>query len=493
MKAGTIMKNAIQNPKVFISYAWGSDDYQQKVMDFASRLTGDGIKVIIDKWSMEPGNDTIHFMEKSVKDPDIHFVLILLDEIYAKKADNRAGGVGTETQIISAEVYSNVEQSKFVPVIFERNANGEVCKPVYLKTRFYIDLTTDRYEEEYKRLVRHLYGQKTYAEPELGKMPEWVKNPSYTPPISISEIQLLKNGTQLFNRKATIRNAFDKIYGELKKNIKPASELPQIVDAETAPIIVEYRNSFSKVRDYYLELLDCVSDDENIEDIIVKFWSKIQNECLYQCSHECDLNKECVGSFLQEIVIYSVAKWWRNEYYGKIRNILTRPYYIITPIRTAESNFVEMFYSSYFDMLDNAKNMVDGQQLLSGETKLWIETLNEKYGKNEIIFADLLIFNLTILFPLKLYPWFPKTYIYADNSFQNQDLKVLAFKIKSKFELKKMFDLFLTDNPEEIKKLFKNMDNMVRNGMGSCGYSRYYTKPQVILEFIKLDEIGSQN
>ena len=34
-----------------------------------------------------------------------------------------------------------------------------------------------------------------------------------------------------------------------------------------------------------------------------------------------------------------------------------------------------------------------------------------------------------VKFPLKLYPWFPKTYIYADNSFQNQDLKMYLKKL----------------------------------------------------------------
>lgn len=48
-------------------------------------------------------------MEKSVLDESITNVLILIDPTYAKKANERAGGVGTETQIISAEVYNKVE------------------------------------------------------------------------------------------------------------------------------------------------------------------------------------------------------------------------------------------------------------------------------------------------------------------------------------------------------------------------------------------------
>lgn len=90
------------DPKVFISYAWGSDEYQQRVLDLCTRLYSEcGIEVLIDKWSMEAGNDTYDFMERSVKDPSVNYVIMLLDKNYAEKADNRQGGVGTETQIIS--------------------------------------------------------------------------------------------------------------------------------------------------------------------------------------------------------------------------------------------------------------------------------------------------------------------------------------------------------------------------------------------------------
>ena len=64
-------KIRIENPKVFISYAWGSDEYQNKVLAFASSLIGVGIDVVMDKWSMSEGDDTNAFMEKCVSDPTI--------------------------------------------------------------------------------------------------------------------------------------------------------------------------------------------------------------------------------------------------------------------------------------------------------------------------------------------------------------------------------------------------------------------------------------
>ena len=49
-----------------------------------------------------------------VSDTEIQKVLIISDKKYADKANGRDGGVGTETQIISAEVYKNRQQEKFV-------------------------------------------------------------------------------------------------------------------------------------------------------------------------------------------------------------------------------------------------------------------------------------------------------------------------------------------------------------------------------------------
>lgn len=81
------MKSTIEHPKVFISYAWGSEDYRLKVRSFATDLMENGIDVLLDQWSLKEGNDTYAFMEQSVTDQTITNVLILLDPIYEKKSE----------------------------------------------------------------------------------------------------------------------------------------------------------------------------------------------------------------------------------------------------------------------------------------------------------------------------------------------------------------------------------------------------------------------
>ena len=91
----------MDNPKLFISYSWSNPEHEQWVIALAIELRESGVDVILDKWDLKEGHDAILFMEKMVTDPEIKKVVMVCDRIYAEKADDRSGGVGTETQIIS--------------------------------------------------------------------------------------------------------------------------------------------------------------------------------------------------------------------------------------------------------------------------------------------------------------------------------------------------------------------------------------------------------
>ena len=80
--------------------------------------------------------DAGHYYSKS-----FYKVLIFCDKTYTEKANNRTGGVGDETVIISSEVYGKVTQEKFIPIITERDEDGKEYVPAYIKTRIYIDFS----------------------------------------------------------------------------------------------------------------------------------------------------------------------------------------------------------------------------------------------------------------------------------------------------------------------------------------------------------------
>jgi len=162
-------------PKVFISYSWSSDDHTAWIVDLGERLMADGIIVVLDQWDLQDGQDLNDFMEQMVKDPDIKRVIIVSESTYAAKADNRKGGVGTETVIISQEVYDSVDQVKFVPVLRERDSEGKACLPVYLRGRKYIDFSDpDNDAQAYEQLLRNIFERPRRPKPTLGKAPSHI-------------------------------------------------------------------------------------------------------------------------------------------------------------------------------------------------------------------------------------------------------------------------------------------------------------------------------
>jgi hypothetical protein len=151
---------APKSPKVFVSYSWTNDAHVKWVLALATRLRDEGIDVILDQWRLVEGHDKYAFMEQMVTDKEVTKVLAISDKRYAEKADGRHGGVGTETQILSQELYERVKQEKVIPILREREEDGKECLPVFLRNRKYIDFSDDsNYEEAYTRLIRNIIGK----------------------------------------------------------------------------------------------------------------------------------------------------------------------------------------------------------------------------------------------------------------------------------------------------------------------------------------------
>jgi hypothetical protein len=153
-------------PKVFISYSWTSDEYQRSVVALAERLVGDGVDVVIDVWDLKAGQDKYAFMEQCVSDESIDRVLILCDAQYARRADARSGGVGNETEVITPSVYGRSGQTRCVPVVMERDADGEACLPTYLRSRVYVDLSGPDLERGYAELLASIRGESRWSRPD---------------------------------------------------------------------------------------------------------------------------------------------------------------------------------------------------------------------------------------------------------------------------------------------------------------------------------------
>lgn len=227
----------------------------------AEQLAADGVHVVLDQWDLKEGQDKHSFMEQAVTDPTIRRVLVLCDPTYAAKADGRAGGVGTETLIISPEVYREAKQEKFIPLVMERDEAGEVVLPTYLAGRIYIDLShKDREGPEYEKLVRNIFGKPELVRPALGRPPVYVDE-SRTVLITGRSLNAFRDAVLRARPHQTglLDDFLDKVLEACREElIEAPATIEGLDEAINASI-----NRFVPYRDEFLELLHFIgkSDD----------------------------------------------------------------------------------------------------------------------------------------------------------------------------------------------------------------------------------------
>jgi hypothetical protein len=156
-------------PKAFISYSWDDDTHTEWVKQLATRLRGDGVDLMLDRWHAVPGDQLPAFMERAVREND--FVVAVCTARYKERSDKRGGGVGYEGDIMTAEALTGGNQRKFIPVL--RRGSWREAAPSCLLGKFYIDLSADPYSEwSYESLLRTLHGENEPAPP-IGRKPDF--------------------------------------------------------------------------------------------------------------------------------------------------------------------------------------------------------------------------------------------------------------------------------------------------------------------------------
>lgn len=150
------------HPKAFLSYAWEGEELQDWVLALAVELrTRRGVDVILDRWQVHPGDQLPAFMETAVREAD--FVVIVCTPTYKAKSENRAGGVGYEGHIMTAELFQRNNQRKFIPVI--RLGEHTSAMPGWLAGKKALDLRGAWPGKDFQTLVDTLHGRLPVAPP----------------------------------------------------------------------------------------------------------------------------------------------------------------------------------------------------------------------------------------------------------------------------------------------------------------------------------------
>ena len=481
------MKSTIEHPKVFISYAWGSEDYRLKVRSFATDLMGNGIDVLLDQWSLKEGNDTYAFMEQSVTDATITNVLILLDPVYEKKANERHGGVGTETQIISPEIYNKVKQEKFLPVIFERGENGEIPKPQYLKTMLHFDLSQEeKYDSEYQRLVKRLYGIEIVEKPELGKKPSWLEEKSILPTKILTGYECLKQQKSDNIKKDEYRNFLFAVKEKIVNFSK--DELGGSVSAD------EYIELYADTKLYRDDFLHLLMYSFYVPEAY-KIIASVMEEICVEIKDKGGYEGEVMRTLLHEIFIYVVAFYLKNKNSDAVSYILSKTYFVGRYGYNEDQSF-DVFYD-HNENLDGAVSQKDGKNYYSGTANYWINNINvEICNRNEFVFADIFCHNASMFVEnyTKEWFWFPITYIYDRAEYGNSLFRQFAIRLKSKEHLYETVKIMGFPDTDAFKKKYIEVETKIKEGsFREYRYNSAFETAPVMCQYVKSEELGIRN
>jgi hypothetical protein len=168
-----VNEDATANPKaekalrVFISYSHTSEEHEQWVESLGTFLRDSGIEARLDLWHLRRGMDLPQFMTNELAIAER--VILVSDERYAEKADGRVGGVGWETMIVQADMYSlPPESTKYLVIV--RSTKVDDGLPRFLKAKFVIHWPKKTSDERNRQiLLRELYDMVKI--PPLGSRP----------------------------------------------------------------------------------------------------------------------------------------------------------------------------------------------------------------------------------------------------------------------------------------------------------------------------------
>jgi len=450
------------NPRLFVSYSWTTPDHEAWVLNLATELRDNGVEVTLDKWDLREGHDSYAFMEKMVSDPEIRKVALICDRVYAEKADGRNGGVGTETQIISPEIYSQQDQNKFVAIVVERDPGGKAYLPTYYKSRIYIDLSSpDLYASNFEQLLRWLFDKPLHVKPELGNKPKFLEDDGH----SIS----LGTSTQARRALEGIRNNRDYWPGALVEYFDTfAQNLERLrlskSDAEFDDQVVESIEAFLPIRNELIEVFFALAqyqDNEDTRRLTHRFFEQL----LPYMNRPESVNRWSDGDFdnfrfiVHELVLYEVAILLKYERFVSVGHFLRHDFYLGTN-EYRESNGMAPF-SAFCDTSRSFEHR--NIRLKLNRLSLQADLLEKRSHNSGLQFcqlmqADFLIYMRDCLECSRadrLQIWWPITLVYLGR-------QSTAFEVFARAQSKEYFDrlcgAFDVQKKEDFAPMFAAFD-----------------------------------
>ena len=449
----------MENPKVFISYSWHPKENQIRVQQLAERLSSDGVHVIIDIWDLHDGQDKNKFMEQMVVNPEVKKVLLICTKEYADKANARKGGVGIESTIISEEIYTNTDQTKFIPVVYEYE-DEKPCVPVFVKSRQFVDLSSDeKFEGGYDQLLRDIYDKPRFQRPPIGRMPSYLEADIPVMLPTSNKVKGIKAAIMAANPNThlLIRDYLDLFLSTL---LDYKIDYHTLDNNSFIDVIEKSIGEMLPLKDDFLDFVMTVVGTQYLtKELLSDFFERMlqvyaDNEIsLYEGDSIDSVCFDNYRYFNHDLFLSIVTLLLSKEQFEIVHELVSHHFCIIEEQRMSspqEISFVR--FRTYNYTLNKYKN--DRRQL--GRVNVVADMMKQHAVKvrfDDMVRTDLLLYYLSLIYPsnnnIDQY-WYPELSVY------NQQFLVLP-KLASLRYFNKAKTLFGVGTVEQYKTLISNI------------------------------------
>lgn len=406
-------------PRLFISYSWTTPDHEQWVLDLATELRSCGVDVVLDKWELKEGHDKHAFMEKMVTDKTVSKVVMICDRLYAEKADGRSGGVGTETQIITPEVYGKTEQRRFVAVVVEKDDSGHPYVPTFYKSRIHIDMSSDELRaSNFEQLLRWTFDKPQNEKPALGKPPAFLhaggSHGTPTETRARRAIEAFRNGKPYAD--GSLREYLDAVGVTFEGYRLAPSGGSDTFDEQVLASI----ERFIPIRDEYLSVIGTVTQygpqretAEKLHGFFESFVPHLSAGRGTGSHHEWDADN--VQFIAQELFLHSVAMLLRAGWFDAVGSLATSVYFAgdeYTGPRTLRGAGV---FRRHLKSITHRNERLKKQRLSLAADILKERCASGPLKFDEIMQADFVLFLSDAVLALReerRQDWWPDTLVY---------------------------------------------------------------------------------
>ena len=330
-------------------------------------------------------------MEQMVNDPKIDRVLLMCSKSYKEKADEKKGGVGSESMIISNEIYNNADQKKFIPIILEKDNSGNPYVPTFVNSRIFIDFSDEEFfEDEYEKLIRNFFDKPIYVKPKLGTPPSYIDEEYEIKSRNQSELVKIKNA--LINERKYADTLIDKLFDKLLSDLENEKILNYEFEEEIDEFILKKIENLRTLKYDFSEVLQYKINYSNInKEQIHKFFEKILSFLLenekesFPVDTNGSMRNDHFYFLVYELFLTMSTLLIDNEKYDELGYILHTPYIVYS---YNQNDYIQLNFINFCSTASSL-NHYRIKRLKIKRPNLYAELVKKRFELKNIEFGDL--------------------------------------------------------------------------------------------------------